>query len=135
MAVFLRSLVIFSVIVWAVMYGLQLKFGAAAIHPLAYSVFGFFAVLTAITYWLTALLLRANPDGFMVAFFGGMVTRLLLSIGLVLIYLYTGGAREGHGTWTFLGSFFLLYFLFAGFEIWAILSNLRPFSKPGENPK
>ena len=135
MAVFLRSLFLFCVVLWVVIYGLQLRYGAAVIHPLTYAIFGFFALLTALTYWLTALLLKANPDGFMVAFFGGMVTRLLLSIGLVMIYLYKGGAQEGHGTWTFLGSFFLLYFLFAGFEIWAILSNLRPFSKPGESPE
>jgi hypothetical protein len=130
---FLRNFLIFCVVLWAVIYGLQMQFGAAVIHPLAYYVFGFFAVLTAITYWLTAVLLKANPDGFMVAFFGGMVVRLLLSVALVMIYLYKGGAKEGHGTWTFLGSFFLLYFLFAGFEIWSILSNLRPFSKPGES--
>ena len=49
------------------------------------------------------LLLKASPDGFMAAFFGGMVLRLLLSVGLVLVYLYRGGANEGHGTWTFLG--------------------------------
>ncbi|MCB2409358.1 hypothetical protein [Hymenobacter lucidus] len=130
---FLRNFLIFCVIVWAIMYGLQMQFGAAVIHPLAYYVLAFFAVLTAITYWLTAVLLKANPDGFMVAFFGGMVVRLLLSVAMVMIYLYKGGAKEGHGTWTFLGSFFLLYFLFAGFEIWSILSNLRPFSKPGES--
>jgi hypothetical protein len=47
----------------------------------------------------------------------------------VLVYFYRGGAREGYGTWTFLGAFFILYFLAAGFEIWAILSNLRPISK------
>ncbi|GAA4002339.1 hypothetical protein GCM10022408_12150 [Hymenobacter fastidiosus] len=132
---FLRNFFFFCLLVWAVMYGLQQQFGAAVIHPLAYSVLGFFAGLTAITYWLTARLLKANPDGFMVAFFGGMVVRLLLSVGLVLVYLYKGGAKEGPGTWTFLGSFFLLYFLFAGFEIWSILSNLRPFSKPGESPE
>ncbi len=60
-----------------------------------------------------------------------MVLRLLLSLGLVLIYLYKGGAREGDARWTFLGAFFILYFLFAGFEVWTVLSNLRPFSKRG----
>ena len=40
----------------------------------------------------------------------------------------TGGART-EGTMGLLIAFFTLYFLYAGFEIWAILSNLRPFSK------
>ncbi|RYU78909.1 hypothetical protein [Hymenobacter persicinus] len=135
MAVFLRSLLFFSVVVWAILYGLQLQYGAAVIHPLAYSIFGFFALLTAITYWITLRLVRASPDNFMAAYFSSIVLRLLLSIGMVMIYLYKGGAHEGRGTWTFLGCFFILYFLYAGFEVWSILSNLRPFSKPGENPK
>jgi hypothetical protein len=75
--------------------------------------------------------MQVNPNHFMAAYFGSMVVRLLMSLSLVLIYFYKGGAKEGTGTWAFLVSFFLLYFLFAGFEIWSVLSNLRPFSKQG----
>ncbi|GGF16683.1 hypothetical protein [Hymenobacter cavernae] len=92
---------------------------------------GFFALLSAATYWVTARLMQANPDHFMPAYFGSMVVRLLVSVSFVLIYFYKGGAKQGPATWAFLGSFFLLYFLFAGFEIWSVLSNLRPFSKRG----
>ncbi|MCC2546039.1 hypothetical protein LJY25_06250 [Hymenobacter sp. BT175] len=127
---FLRNLAFFCVVLWAIMYGLHLQFGAAVIHRLAYFILGFFALLTAFTYWLTARLVKADADNFMAAYFGSMVARLLISVGLILVYFYRGGAKEGPGTWAFLGSFFLLYFLFAGFEVWSILTNLRPFSKP-----
>lgn len=128
---FFRQLFIFCLVLGGVLYALASQFGPAIIHPLTGYVFGFFALLSTITYWVTDRLVRANTANFMAAYFGSVTVRLLLSVALVLVYLYKGGAKEGHGTWAFLGSFFLLYFLFAGFEIWSVLSNLRPFSKPG----
>jgi len=116
------------------MYALASQFGPAIIHPLAAYIFGFFALLTLVTYWVTARLVRADPDHFMAAYFGSVVVRLLLSVGVILVYLYKGGAKEGQGLWAFLAAFFILYFMFAGFEVWTVLSNLRPFSKPGVSP-
>ena len=78
---------------------------------------------------LTARAIRVNPDNFLAAYFGSVALRLVAGMGAVMAYLYTGGAHAGRATYTFLGAFFILYFLFAGFEIWAILTNLRPFSK------
>ena len=113
----------------AILAGLQAAFGTAVVHPLAFYILGYLAAITFVTYWITAKLIQASPDNFMLAYFGSMVFRLLLSLVLVLVHFYRGGANEGHGTWTFLGAFFALYFLSAGFEIWAIFTNLRPFSK------
>jgi hypothetical protein len=129
--IFLRQFFLFCFLLGGIFYALATQFGEAVIHPLTIYVFGFFALLTLITYWVTSRLIRANPDNFMGAYFGSMVVRLLLSVGLVLTFLYKGGAQERPGLWTFLGGFFILYFLFAGFEIWSVLSNLRPFSKQG----
>ncbi|QNE41556.1 hypothetical protein F1C16_19300 [Hymenobacter sp. NBH84] len=128
---FFRQLLIFSLLIGAVLYALHTQYGTTIIHPLAGYIFGFFILITIITYWINLRLVRISPDNFMAAYFGSMVLRLLLSLGLVLVYLYRGGAREGDARWTFLGAFFILYFLFAGFEVWTVLSNLRPFSKRG----
>jgi hypothetical protein len=127
---FFSYLLLLTLLLYGTLYLLHARFGTAVVHPLAAYTLGYFALLTAIIYWVTSRLVRANPDNFMGAYFGSMVVRLLLSVGLVLLYLYKGGAHEGNGRWAFLGLFFLLYFIYAGFEIWAILSNLRPFSKP-----
>ncbi|RYE90416.1 MAG: hypothetical protein EOO37_03030 [Cytophagaceae bacterium] len=114
---------------FAVLFGLQSALGAAVVHPLAPYVLGGLLAVTLFTYWLTAHLVARSADNFMGAYFGGVVLRLMLSLVIVLVYFYRGGAQEGRGTWAFLGVFFISYFLGAGFEIWAIFSNLRPFSK------
>jgi hypothetical protein len=132
---FLRPYLLFSLLLAFGLYALYSQFGPRLVHPFTAYTFGFFFLLTLLTYWVTAKLVRANAENFMVAYFGSMVARLLLSLTLVLVYLFTGGGHDGNGRWAFLGSFFLLYFLFAGFEVWSVLSNLRPFSKPGENPR
>ncbi|RPD46307.1 hypothetical protein DNI29_15005 [Hymenobacter sediminis] len=132
---FLRPYFIFCLLLGFGLYAVYSQFGSRIVHPFTVYTFSFFALLTLLTYWLTAKLVQANAQNFMVAYFGSMVARLLLSLTLVLVYLFAGGGREGTGQWAFLGSFFLLYFLFTGFEVWSVLTNLRPFSKPGETTK
>ena len=129
---FLKQYLLFSLLVGFVLYALYSQFGSQIVHPFTPYTFAFFFVLTLVLYRLMERLLRASPDNFLVAYFGAMVARLLLSLTLVLVYLLRGGGHEGNARWAFLGSFFILYFLFAGFEVWAVLSNLRPFSKRGE---
>ena len=132
---FLRPYLLFSLLLSFILYALYSQFGPRFVHPFTVYTFGFFFLLTLLTYWVIARLVQSDAQNFMVAYMGSMVARLLLSLTLVLVYLFTGGRHEGSGRWAFLGSFFLLYFLFAGFEVWSVLSNLRPFSKPGENPR
>ena len=47
------------------------------------------------------------------AYFGSVALRLVVGMAAVLTYLYNGGAHAGRATYTFLGAFFILYFLFA----------------------
>ncbi|GAA4352100.1 hypothetical protein GCM10023185_11430 [Hymenobacter saemangeumensis] len=129
MSRFIVQFAAFFLALAAMLAGVQAMWGSLLVHPLAFYTLAYMALLTLVTYWMTARLISASPDNFMLAYFGSMVMRLLLSLGLVLVHFYRGGATEGQGTWTFLGAFFILYFLAAGFEIWAILTNLRPFSK------
>ncbi|WP_151086971.1 hypothetical protein [Hymenobacter baengnokdamensis] len=125
---FLTHFSAFALVSFAVLFGLRAGFGAAVVHPLAPYVLGALLALTLLTYWFTARTTRRSPDNFLAAYFGGVGLRLVLGIGMVLAYFYTGGINDDHGLLTFLGAFFLGYFLCAGFEIWAIFSNLRPFS-------
>ncbi len=125
---FLTHFVAFALAVFAVLYGLRASFGTAAVHPLAPVVLAGLLGLTLFTYWLTAWATRHSADNFLLAYFGGVGLRLVLGIGIVLVYFFRGGLSDTHGLLTFLGAFFIGYFLCAGFEIWAIFSNLRPFS-------
>jgi len=124
----------FSLACFVVLLGLRAAFGEVVVHPLAPYVLAVILLLTLLGYGLTAWAVRRNPDHFLGAYFGGVGLRLVLGIAIILLYFFRGGRAETHGLFTFLGVFFLAYFLCAGFEIWAIFSNLRPFSAK-QSPK
>ena len=128
---FLLHLALFTLALAAVVFLAGARFGPAFVHPYAGRELALMAVLTGGTYDLTARVTAAKPDYFIAAYFGGVVLRFLGSILVLGIYLYRAGGARAEGTMSLLISFFLLYFLYAGFEIWAIFSNLRPFSKSG----
>jgi len=128
---FLLHWLLFTLGLAALLYGLAAGLGPRVVHPYAGRVLALLAALTAATYYLTARVTAAKPDYFIAAYFGGVVLRFLGSILVLGIYLYRAGGTQAAGTPSLLIAFFVLYFLYAGFEIWAILSNLRPFSKSG----
>ena len=80
------------------------------------------------TYRLTARFIGQSVNVFFLIYFSRVGIRAILALGIVLAYLLRGGTHTRQDTLTFLGAFFVLYFLCTGFEIWAIFSNLRPFS-------
>ncbi|HEX8507665.1 MAG TPA: hypothetical protein VF630_20045 [Hymenobacter sp.] len=126
---FLRQFLLFAGALGGLIYGLHCAYGPAIVHPRTGLLFGFMAGLTLVIYSLTARLVAVSPTNLGIGYLIGMTLRMLSSLVLVTVHLARGGAQEGRGVWTFLGAFFLLYFSWAGFEIWAILSNLRPISK------
>ena len=126
---FLLHLALFTLALAAAVYLLGVWLGPQLIHPYTGRVLGLMAALTLCTYYLTARVTAARPDAFIAAYFGGVVLRFLGSLLVLGIYLYRAGGVYNQGTASLLIAFFALYFLYAGFEIWAILSNLRPFSK------
>ena len=126
---FLRQFLLFASVLGLLLYGLHFVYGAAIVHRYTGLLFGFMAGLTFLIYSLTARLVAVSPTNLGIGYLIGMTVRMLTSLALVTVHLARGGAQEGRGLWTFLGAFFLLYFSWAGFEIWAILSNLRPISK------
>ncbi|KAA9331471.1 hypothetical protein F0P96_14605 [Hymenobacter busanensis] len=131
---FFRNLLLFSVPLGALLYLLRAQFGEVVVHPWADWLLLFFVGLTVITFWLTWRAFQRNPDSLLTAWFGTTALRLVLALVVIVTYLVRGGAHAGHSTWTFLGLFFLLYFLYTGFEVWNVVTNLRPFSKPASEP-
>ncbi|SFQ33366.1 hypothetical protein [Hymenobacter arizonensis] len=126
---FLRQFLLFASVLGLLIIGLHYAFGTTVVHPRTGLLFGFMAALTVLIYSLTARLVAVSPTNLGIGYLIGMTVRMLSSLALVTVHLARGGAQEGPGVWTFLGAFFILYFSWAGFEIWAILSNLRPISK------
>lgn len=126
---FLRQFLLFAGGQALLIFALQYLYGPLLIHPRAWLLFGFMSGLTLLTYSLTARLVAQSPTNLGIGYLVGMTVRLLSSLALVTVHLARGGAHEGRGVWTFLGAFFLLYFSWVGFEIWATFSNLRPISE------
>ena len=125
---FLRQFLFFTAALALPIYALHRVYGPAVVHPRTGLIFVVMAALTWFAYSLTARLVARSPDNLGMGYLIGMTVRLLVSLGLVTWLLASGIAREPRGVWTFLGAFFILYFSWAGFEIWATLSNLRPIS-------
>ena len=131
---FFSQFLAFALVCFVALFGLRSAFGTTVVHPLAPYVVGALLLLTLLAYSITARAVHRNPDNFLGAYFGGVGLRLVLGLVIILTYFFRGGRAENHGLLTFLGAFFLTYFLCAGFEIWAIFSNLRPFSAK-QSPK
>lgn len=125
---FYRQFLLFTLALGLLLYALRQVFGPAIVHPRTGLLFAYFAGLTLLTYGLMARLVARSQDNFVGAYFGGMTVRLLLSLSLLLTYLVRFGSHQNQDTLAFVGAFLFLYFSWAGFEIWAILSNLRPIS-------
>lgn len=126
---FLRQFLLFTAALGLPIYALSRVYGAAVVHPRTGLIFVVMAALTYFAYSLTARLVARDPNSLAMGYLIGMTARLLVSLGLVTWLLAGGIAKDPRGVWTFLGAFFILYFSWAGFEIWATLSNLRPISE------
>lgn len=122
---FFRNLIILTVIV-ALLIGVIIQYnGYVLVHPLIWYTLGFFVFITGFTYYLTKLGYKNDPENLQVYYFASMGFRFVLSIGVIALYIFF--YKEGRLQFVF--NFFALYFLFTGFEIYSLLSNLRPHLK------
>lgn len=96
--------------------------GDALVHAFTWYILVFFVLVTAGTFYITRLGISYDQDNFQLYYFGSMGFRMMLSIAVVFIYVYLFSENELQ----FVLNFFVLYFLFTGFEIYSLLANLRP---------
>ncbi len=122
---FFRNLLIFSGLVGVLAGALTYFTGNALVHTHIWYILGFFVLITAATFYITRLGISYDNDNFQLYYFGSMGFRMMLSIGVVFIYVYLFSENELQ----FVLNFFVLYFLFTGFEIYSLLANLRPHLK------
>ncbi len=119
---FLRNLTIFSALI-ALITGALLYFTAnQLVHTHIWYIYVFFVVITAATFYISRLGVSYDNDNFQLYYFASMGFRMLLSIGVIFIYVFL----FSEGELQFVLNFFVLYFLFTGFEIYSLLSNFAP---------
>jgi len=92
------------------------------VHTHVWYIYGFFIVITAATFYISRLGVSYDNDNFQLYYFASMGFRMLLSIGVVFIYVFL----FSEGELQFVLNFFVLYFLFTGFEIYSLLANFAP---------
>lgn len=122
---FFRNIIILTILVCALLAVLIHFTGYDWVHPLGYGIVAFFALLTLGAYYAIEKGSRNDPGSFQMYFMGSSVLRVLLCMTAVFIYVFQATDRELQ----FALNFFTIYFIYTGFEIYGLLSNLRRISK------
>ena len=122
---FFRTLVVLTILVSAIVAVLIYLTGYDLVHPLAFLILAFFALITLGAFYAIQKGSKADPGSFQLYFMGSSVLRVLLCMTAVFIYVFMASDRELQ----FALNFFAFYFIYTGFEIYSILSNLRRISK------
>jgi len=119
---FIRNLFVLTAAICAAI-GLLLHYTHyTLVHPFIWYILLFFVFVTGFTYYISELGYKNDLDNFQVYYFASMGFRMVLSIGVVALYVFF--YKEGRLAFVF--NFFALYFIFTGFEIYSLLANLRP---------
>ncbi len=99
------------------------------VHPWFGWLLGYILTITVVAYTLIVRFVRRDPDSAVTAYLGSVTLRLLTSgvfLGVVLF-------RDPPQVWLLVLTFFLLYFMYTGLEIRAVVRTLRPFSHGGSS--
>lgn len=91
------------------------------LHPQVWGVFGFMCAVSLAGHLFLQARFRKNPENWVNPYMAVTVFRLVLGAGFVIVSVLSGVGRAN----AFLLHFFLLYFFYAGFEIYWLVSNLR----------
>ena len=113
-------LLVFSAALAAAWFLTELVF-PAWVHPQVWFMVGFLFVVTAAGNWYLQGRLAKDRDNIMVPYLLFTFVRLVASLVFILALV----RRNSDGLVVLLGNFFLLYFLYVGFEIHRLLTNLR----------
>jgi hypothetical protein len=80
------------------------------------------STLTALAFMISARGLHGSPGQFSNAVLGGMMIKLLFSLGFITLVLFLSTVERK----SFIASYFTAFFLLSGFEVYSLMNNLRP---------
>lgn len=99
--------------------------GEQLVHSYVWYMLGFFVFVTSFTHYIGHLGLKHDAGNLHAYFYASMGVRMVFAIIVIFVYRYFHDEKIVQ----FVINFFALYFIYAGFEIYALLSNLRQNSK------
>ncbi|MFB9863237.1 hypothetical protein EFA69_04185 [Rufibacter immobilis] len=105
--------------------GVVLLTGDKLIHSYIWYMLGFFVFMTGFAHYVSHLGVKQDVENLHVYFYASMGVRMVFSIIAIFVYRYFHEEQ----VMQFVFNFFALYFIYTGFEIYSLLSNLRRNSK------
>jgi hypothetical protein len=118
------KLLVFSLLIAGIIYLLQEFIKPEWVHETMWIILSFFVVLTWLTGMFTHYLLELSKENSVSIILGGIGIRFLASVGFVAILLFMGVEN----LILFVVNFFIIYFFYLLFDIYTLISNLRPNS-------
>lgn len=100
-----------------------------ALHRYVWESLFFLLFLSLLNHVFLQWVTRKRPGTFLLFFFISVFKRLFLSV-LFILYCVKESPSDKK---LFVANFFILYFVFLGFDIWGIMANLRPHLKSKRN--
>ncbi|MBS9524212.1 hypothetical protein KI659_09320 [Litoribacter alkaliphilus] len=95
------------------------------LHAKVWNIILFFFFLTLVMVFLTQLILKNGEENFAQVVLGATIFRFFFSLGYILIFLFLGLDN----IILFVTNFFAVYLLYLLFDIYGLITNLRPHSK------
>jgi hypothetical protein len=118
------KLLFFSLLIAGIIYLLQEYIKPEWVHETMWIILSFFVILTWLTGMFTHYLLELSKENSVSIILGGIGIRFLASVGFVAILLFMGVEN----LILFVVNFFIIYFFYLLFDIYTLISNLRPNS-------
>jgi hypothetical protein len=122
---FLRNILIFSAILGAIAIVLYFFLPKSMITPVLPFLFFFFTALTLVSYYILIGSLNARMSRFVNTFLLSTVARLILYIGVMILYVLMNRSDAV----PFMIAFFILYLCYTVFEVVNLIALTRSRSK------
>lgn len=111
--IFTRQLLILATLTGLAIIGLALIIPPAYVSPALPYLLMFFTAATLLSFYFLDRKSKVSASGFVTAFMANSAIRLLLYLGVIVIYALTHRADSVN----FIISFFILYLIFTAFEV------------------
>ncbi len=115
------KVLIFSLAVSFMVMAAQLTAFARYLHPSIYYLIGFYTLQSLLLAWAESKFVKGNRQNFVLFVIGSISFRLFTSLVVAVAFLLAVGEQNT----LFIISFFALYLLFLGFELFMLMTNLR----------
>lgn len=119
------KLLVFSAFIVGLIYVVPSFTEDKVLHGSVYAIFIFLFVLNLLTHTVSLWAAGNSKEKFAGFYFTAMVVRFFFSLMFAFVYLYRGTEDKI----LFVANFFVIYLLYICFDIYGLVSNLRPHSK------